>query len=64
MVKNVKDLSREDIEELFYGQAHFCSLGCVFDENIISFWKENVLRKEIGYYHTCPTCSKDRYGLL
>lgn len=58
MVKNVKDLSREDIEELLYGQAHFCSLGCVFDENIISFWKENVLRQEIGYHHNAPLVAR------
>ncbi|MCX2683841.1 hypothetical protein OQH60_08200 [Campylobacter sp. MIT 21-1685] len=51
MVKNVEILSKEDIKELFYGQAHFCSLGCVFDEKVINFWKENVLKQEVGYYH-------------
>ncbi|RAX56809.1 hypothetical protein CCZ01_08495 [Helicobacter monodelphidis] len=58
MVKNVKNLSKEDVDELFYGKPHFCSLGCMFGEKIINSWKENVLKQEIGHYHNAPLIAR------
>ncbi|MFC3848390.1 hypothetical protein ACFOPX_07695 [Helicobacter baculiformis] len=64
MIKNIKTLDQETIIDLLYGKAHFCSLGCVFDENIIGFWYQNTLKTRNRALSQRSSYKENRHGVL
>ncbi|EAL7595701.1 hypothetical protein DVI03_08950 [Campylobacter jejuni] len=62
MLIQIKEINQQNITDILYGKPCFYSLGCIFDEKIINYWKQNILKEKLRHYHT--THCKDRYGLL
>ncbi len=36
----------------------FYSLACIFDGKIIDYWKQNIFKEKLGYYHNAALIAK------
>ena len=58
MLIQIKEINQQNITDILYGKPCFYSLGCIFDEKIINYWKQNILKEKLGHYHNAPLIAK------
>ncbi|MDD7757210.1 MAG: hypothetical protein PUJ51_22430 [Clostridiales bacterium] len=58
MLIQIKEINQQNITDILYGKPCFYSLGCIFNEKIINYWKQNILKEKLGHYHNAPLIAK------
>lgn len=48
MLIQIKEINQQNITDILYGKPCFYPLGCIFNEKIINYWKQNILKEKFG----------------